>query len=108
MINLGGHILDDTAYYVECLFETDDGQELRVLEYIGFGEKKSMTNVLPKSGKYALFLSESQDEIYIVEPELTLQHIVNGEIVWNPTAQAAIDLPATRMELSAVTNLAAR
>ncbi len=105
IINLCGHILDDTAYYVECIFETDAGQEIRALEYIGFGEQKNMNNVLPKNGKYALFLSESQGCSYIVDPELSLQHIVNDEIVWNPAAQAAIELTSNRMDMTAVLDL---
>jgi len=108
VINLGGHILDDTAYYVECIFQTESGKQFVVLEYIGFGAEKSMNNVLHKSGEYALFISESQGESYIVDPELSLQHIVDGEIVWNPAAQAAIELPQNRMELSSVLNLATK
>lgn len=108
VINLGGHILDDTAYYVECIFQTESGKQFVVLEYIGFGAEKSMNNVLHKSGEYALFISESQGESYIVDPELSLQHIVDGEIVWNPAAQAAIELPQNRMELSSVLNPATK
>ena len=103
VINLGGHIMDDTAYYVECLFETAQGEIIRALEYIGFGAARSMQNVLPKSGQYLLFLSESMGYSYLVDPELSLQHVVNGEVVWNPAAQAALDLPATRMDVASLT-----
>ena len=103
VINLGGHIMDDTAYYVECLFETEQGEIIRALEYIGFGAARSMQHVLPKSGQYLLFLSESMGYSYLVDPELSLQHVVNGEVVWNPAAQAALDLPATRMDIAELT-----
>lgn len=103
VINLGGHIMDDTAYYVECLFETEQGEIIRALEYIGFGAARSMQHVLPKSGQYLLFLSESMGYSYLVDPELSLQHVVNGEVVWNPAAQAALDLPATRMDVASLT-----
>ena len=103
VINLGGHIMDDTAYYVECLFETEQGEIICALEYIGFGAARSMQHVLPKSGQYLLFLSESMGYSYLVDPELSLQHVVNGEVVWNPAAQAALDLPATRMDVASLT-----
>lgn len=48
-------------------------------------------------------LSESMGYSYLVDPELSLQHVVNGEVVWNPAAQAALDLPATRMDVSSLT-----